>query len=169
MRLSDCDHLKVVGVNPDRRLKPRHNAAAIVCILVAGLIMTGGTGCNSQVAGDSAAADVSRIKALTTFYTSYMNRNGGPPPSEAEFKRYIAEKGEPLLKSSGITADEIFISPRDNEPLVVLYGSAAAKLLNQGVVTYERTGVGGRRLVGYRAGSVNEIAEAEFRKLVPAS
>jgi hypothetical protein len=150
----------------DQRFKPRHRETAVFSTLLAGITIIAIAGCTSQVAED-AAADTSRIKSLTALYTSYMNRQGNPPPNEAEFKRYIADRGEPLLKSLGITADELFTSPRDNQPHVVLYGSEAGKLLNQGVVTYERTGLGGQRLVGYRGGSVNEVDESEFRRLVP--
>ncbi len=128
-------------------------------------------GCSSQEAGTGAAADTSRIKELTTLYTSFMNRNAGrPPATESEFKQYVAERGEPLFKSAGVsTAAELFVSPRDNEPYVILYGNEAAKLISRGIVVHERTGVGVRRLIGYRIGSIEELDEAEFRKLVPAS
>jgi hypothetical protein len=128
-------------------------------------------GCGSQEAGTGAGADPSRIKELATLYTSFMNRHAGrPPATESEFKQYVVERGEPLFKSAGVsTADELFVSPRDNEPYVILYGNEAAKLISRGIVVHERTGVGGRRLIGYRIGSIEELDDAEFRKLVPAS
>jgi hypothetical protein len=133
------------------------------------MLLIAGLGCGSgEVAGD-AAPDDSHIKPLTMLYTSYMNRNGGPPANEADFKAYISQQGGEYLESLGVTADELFVSPRDNEPHVLLYGNEAAKLLNRGIITHERTGVGGRRLVGHRAGFVNEVDETEFRKLVPPS
>jgi hypothetical protein len=103
-------------------------------------------------------------------YASYVHRHAGQPPaSEAEFKRYLAEHGEAMLESEGVTSpEELFLSPRDNEPYVLLYGKDAAKLMRQGIVVHERTGVGGQRLVGYRGGFVNVVGEAEFRRLVPA-
>jgi hypothetical protein len=153
----------------DHGHEPGQLTTAVRCILLTGWVTLSSTGCNSQVSSDNGAADTSRIKALTMLYTSYMNRHGGAPASESEFKRYITETGKPFLESQGIAVDELFVSPRDNQPHVVLYGTEAAKLLNQGVVTYERTGVDGTRLVGYRAGSVNEVDEIEFRKLIPSS
>jgi hypothetical protein len=50
-----------------------------------------------------------------------------------------------------------------------LYGSAAARLLDRGILMHERTGKEGRRLVGYRMGFVEQVDEAEFRKIVPGA
>lgn len=124
-------------------------------------------GCSSG-AGDTSEPDVSRIKQLTALYASYLNRNADrPPASEVEFKRYIAERGDPVLKLADVsTVDELFVSPRDNEPYVLLYGNDAAKLIRRGVVTHEKTGVDGRRLVGHRMGFVDELDDAEFRTLL---
>jgi hypothetical protein len=100
-----------------------------------------------------------------------MNSKGGrPPANQADFKSFISESGDALLKSADVgTVDELFVSPRDNQPYLIAYGSEAAKLISQGgVVIYERNGKDGRRLVGNRGGFVNELDEAEFRKLVPA-
>jgi hypothetical protein len=128
-------------------------------------------GCSTQESGSDGTTDVSRIKEITMLYVSFLNRNSGrPPANEEEFKRYVAERGEPLFNAAGVSsADELFVSPRDNEPYVILYGSDAAKLISKGIVAYERTGVDGRRLVGQRTGSVEELDEAAFRQLVPAS
>jgi hypothetical protein len=138
--------------------------------LVVAVSLIAGSGCNSQQAASDAAPDTSHIKELTMLYAGQMNRNAGrPPASEAEFKRSVAENGAALLDSLGVTVDELFISPRDNQPYVILYGNEAAKLISRGIVTHEQTGVDGRRLVGYRGGYVNEVDEVEFRKLVPAT
>jgi hypothetical protein len=127
-------------------------------------------GCSSHQTRSDAAPDDSHIKPLTMLYVSYMNRSAGRrPANQQEFKNYIAKRGEPLLNSAGISSvEDLFVSPRDNEPYVVLYGNEDSQLISSGVVMHERSGVGGRRLVGYRMGYVNEVDDAEFRKLVPA-
>jgi hypothetical protein len=130
-----------------------------------------GLGCSSQGTGADAAPDTSRIKELAALYSSYMELHGRrPPASEAEFKEFVAKDGAPLLKEAGVSAvDDLFVSPRDNQPYVVHYGQDAAKRLDRGPVIYERNGVNGRRLVGHRLGYVNEVDETEFRELVPAT
>jgi hypothetical protein len=128
-------------------------------------------GCGSRDGMSNASPDDSRIKELTTTYAMYMNLKGArPPANEADFKAFISESGDALLKSAEVgTVDELFVSPRDNEPYVIAYGSEAAKMLSRGgVVIYERSGKDGRRLVGNRGGFVNELDDAEFRRLVPA-
>lgn len=137
----------------------------LCCIACLGLVNV--VGCSSG-ASDTSEPDVSRIKQLTALYASYLNRNADrPPANEGELKQYIAERGDPVLKLAGVsTVDELFVSPRDNEPHVVLYGNEAAKLIRRGVVTHEKTGVNGRRLVGHRMGFVDELDDAEFRTLL---
>src|SRR5688572_10971572 len=106
----------------------------ICCSLIVAL------GCGSQQTGTDAAPDDSRIKQVTTLYASYINSRGGvPPASEAEFKRYVAESGGPLLKAAGVgSVDELMVSPRDNEPYVIFYGKDAAKFIQKGIVAHER-------------------------------
>ncbi len=128
-------------------------------------------GCRSPDGMNNASPDDSRIKELTTTYAMYMNLKGGrPPANEADFKAFISESGDAPLKSAGVgTVEELFVSPRDNELYVIAYGSEAAKRISQGgAVIYERNGKDGRRLVGNRGGFVDELDEAEFRRLVPA-
>jgi hypothetical protein len=73
-----------------------------------------------------------------------------------------------FLEDAGVgAADELFVSPRDNQPYVVYYGNDAAKMLDRGQLIHERNGVNGRRLVGHRLGYVREVDEAEFRELFP--
>ena len=156
------------GANHRCSLEPSSGTKALRYWLLVGLSLSVGLGCASEQAASDAAPDDSRIKPLTSMYAGYTNRNGNPPASEEEFKRFVAESGEPLLKAAEVNSvEELFVSPRDNEPYVILYGTEAAKLINRGIVMHERTGVGGRRLVGFRMGFVKELDEAEFRKLVP--
>jgi hypothetical protein len=76
----------------------RSSCARLLYLLLVGLSLTTGLGCGAQPASSDAAVDISRIKELTTLYVSYLNRNAGrPPASEEVFKRYVAERGEPLF------------------------------------------------------------------------
>jgi hypothetical protein len=62
--------------------------------------------------------------------------------------------------------DDLFVSPHDGERYVVLYGPAP-KTGDASVVAYEKTGVDGKRQVGFLLGNIQEVDEAEFKKLVP--
>ncbi len=60
--------------------------------------------------------------------------------------------------------DQLFLSERDQQPYVVLYGKRPANAND--LVAYEQTGVGGKRLVGYSIGLIAEVDEAQFQELV---
>ena len=72
--------------------------------------------------------------------------------------RYVMDEGHIVVDSF----DELFVSDRDGKPLVVVYGS---RLKDSDVLIYEQTGVNGKRLVGHRIGMVEEVDEAEYKKL----
>ena len=94
---------------------------------------------------------------------------GRPPANEMEFKRFIAEKGAPMLERAGMAnLDELFVSERDGQPFVVIYGKYPPGMTSR-IAAYEQNGVGGKRQVGYSAGAVEQIDETRFRELVPAS
>jgi hypothetical protein len=113
----------------------------------------------------------SNIKPLAMLYGQFMGQHQGrPPASEEEFKKFIETRGMGMLKQFGIpSVDALFISERDKQPYVVLYGELKGPpaLAGQPVCVYERQGVNGRRFVASSLGAVEEVDEARFRKLVP--
>jgi hypothetical protein len=110
-----------------------------------------------------------RMQTLAIGYARYLNRNDGKlPANETELKRFIAIQGMNSLTQRGITnVDELFVSPRDGQPLVVSYGTE--KLVRgftaDPIVAHEQTGVGGRRLVAFPSGAVVELEPEMFHKL----
>jgi hypothetical protein len=88
-----------------------------------------------------------------------MNQ-GRLPRNNEELKAHIRSQG-------GQSVDELFISERDNQPYVILYGKDAANPALGGLIAYEQLGVDGSRYIAYRSGSVEAIDEARFRELVP--
>lgn len=119
----------------------------------------------------SAPMQESNIKPLAMLYGQFMGQHQGrPPSSEEEFKKFIQERGMGILKQFGIpSVDALFISERDKQPYVVIYGEPKGPpaLAGQPVCVYERQGVGGRRYVASSLGAVEEVDEARFRELVP--
>lgn len=89
---------------------------------------------------------------------------GRYPEDEAEFKATIA-KGNPSLDALKVSSlDELFVSERDGQPLVVVYGKAPA---GSDLVVYEQTGVDGLRQVGHRIGMVEEVDASKFAEIAP--
>ena len=137
-------------------------ALALFILVIAGGCWGGGR--------TNQAQEISTLKPLAVYYGKYVSQHGGrPPPSEAEFKAFVKDpkNAESLKLEFQITnVDDMFISPRDHEPYVVIYG----KISTAGgapVVAYEKTGVEGKRFVVNGLGSVEEVDEAKFRNMVP--
>jgi hypothetical protein len=101
-------------------------------------------------------------------YAQATAQNGGrPPASEEQFKKFIAKQGTYMMQSYKLqSTDDVFISERDGQPYVVLYGKPPQGTAS-GLCAYEKTGVDGRRYVGYMLGMIEEVDETRFRELVP--
>lgn len=143
-----------------------HQASpGVLCraMIISCSLMLAGCGGEQQAA---AQRESSHLKPLVVIYGQYLARTGQPPPSEEVFKKFVAERGTPLLTKIGIdVVDDVFVSERDGQPYVVVYGSPPEGLARD-LVAYEQTGVDGKRLVGYSLGLVAEVDEDEFRELV---
>ncbi len=123
------------------------------------------TGCGGSA---PPAAGPSHVKGLAGLYNQATFNLGHRPANEQEFKAALA-KSILNLKLLGVsTIDELFVSERDDQPLVVLYGPPA-KEGDPGVVVYEQQGVDGKRLVGFRAANVEDADAARLKELVPAA
>lgn len=114
---------------------------------------------------------ISTLKPLAILYGQFPGRHGGKPPAnETEFKAYVQEAAPELLKQFGVKdAESLFISARDQKPYVILYGPLTGPPgpAGQPVFAYEQEGVDGKRLVASSLGAVQEVDEAEFKRLVP--
>lgn len=106
------------------------------------------------------------MSVLASLYGGYIaSANGKAPPDEATFKDYIRKHGKAALDAQGIGVDDLFVSLRDQEPLVVLYGDSGRKASANQIVAHEKTGRGGKRYVAFTTGSVVEVASDAFAKL----
>jgi len=136
------------------------------------LLLTVLIGCTSQEAKRTQDAENSHLRWLLRLYALASNEaQGRPPKSEEAFKQYIAgmDAGvrDRLLAGAGVSStDELFISERDGQPYVIIYGKPARKM-DSGVVAYEQQGVNGLRYVGRRVGAGEEVDEQQFNTMVP--
>ena len=144
-------------------MRPSHHRKGMVLALLGAAMLAG---CGGAV--QTGAKQISHVHALTTLYFRATSALGRAPASEQEFKEAI-NQGKVDLSVLGVSnIDELFVSDRDGQPIVVVYGKDA-KGKTPDVVAYEQTGVDGVRLVGNRAGQVTEVDAAEFAKLVPSA
>jgi hypothetical protein len=110
-----------------------------------------------------------RMQSLAILYASYLNHNGGKlPASETELKNFMLATGKTYLAERGINKiDDLFVSQRDGQPLVVSYG--AHKLVRgftaDPIVAHEKAGLNGMRLVAFPSGAVLELDTEMFSKL----
>jgi len=115
-------------------------------------------------------AEETRLSKLARVYGHYeRTKRKGPPPNVDALKEYVRSLSADDLKSIGLETsdvDQIFISSRDNEPFVYRKPPGGVPLPTT-VVFYEKTGKSGKRYVAYPMGKVEEVDEAEFKKLVP--
>jgi len=61
----------------------------------------------------------------------------------------------------------LFVSTRDNQPLVFIYGINADPRRQSTIIGYEHSAVDGMRTVGYRYGTVELVDHARFTELMP--
>lgn len=120
------------------------------------------SGCGSA---ESKNGGLSRVNLLSMLFTKVSSDLGHEPTNEEQFKQGIANSGTPLERLEVASVDELFISERDGQPLVVVYGPRPK---GSDVIIYEQTGVDGKRQVAHRIGTVEEVDSARFAELVPA-
>jgi hypothetical protein len=126
-------------------------------------------GCGKDDALSSPTA--ARLKGLSTMYLDYIVAKGGPPTSEAELKKHMRTIDQIQLSLAGFERskiDEAFISQRDNEPFVVVYNVAAGTLgaKDGPVVAYEKTGVGGKKLVADVSTNLFHVNDARLQEML---
>jgi hypothetical protein len=137
---------------------PRHFA------LIATLIAVAGCGPSAEEAMEK---ETSHLRLLAHYYIRSISDTGRRPKNEQELKDYISKNAQETLQRLGVeSVDAVFVSERDGQPFVVLYGPKPQGATVD-VVAYEKTGVDGKRQVATSLGPIREVDEAGFRELVP--
>ena len=104
-------------------------------------------------------------------YLDYAAAKGGGPPNEEEIKKHLRRVEKFVLQGNGVdpnAIDATFVSERDKEPFVVLYGVGISQISGTSapVVAYEKTGVGGKRLVAFANTKLDHVDEAKLQELI---
>jgi hypothetical protein len=142
----------------------------IGCALLTATLVSA-PGCGPAVDQTARQTEDSNIKRLAILYGRFLGPNRGrPPQDEAAFKRYLNSLSPDYLESLGVTSiEDLFVSERDGQAYVVTYGKLGPPVESFGgqVTMYEQQGLEGKRFVADELGTVRELAEEEFRALIP--
>jgi len=136
-------------------------------LLIVGLLVCAGCGGSDALKSPTAA----RLKGLATMYLDYAAAKGSGPPSEEEFRKHLRRVEGFVLQMNGVdpkAIDATFISERDKEPFVVLYGVGIGQISGTSapVVAYEKTGVSGKRLVAFANTKLDHVDEARLHEVI---
>jgi hypothetical protein len=139
-----------------------------VCGLLPALALVFIAGCGEDPLKSAAAR---RLKGLATMYLDYAAAKGGGPPNEEAFKKHLNMVEKFVLSGNGVdpsAINEAFISPRDNQPWVILYGVGIGRISGDSapLVAYEKTGVKGKHLVAFANTKLDYVDENGLKELL---
>jgi hypothetical protein len=133
------------------------------------LVALAAPGCGSDELNSPTAV---RLRGLANLYLDCaVSRNGKGPANEQAFKKHIRGLPEFVVRPSGVDPDDVdaaFVSERDQEPIVVLYGITISQISATAgpLVAHEKHGKNGKRLVAFANAKVEHVDEARFQELV---
>jgi len=113
-----------------------------------------------------------RLRGIAPYYLDLtFARNGKGPANEHELKRHLRKQERTDLISNGIDPQTIdstlFVSDRDQEPFVVLYGQSITRITADSapLVAYEKTGKDGKRIAVLANSKLRLVDEAGLQAL----
>jgi hypothetical protein len=112
-----------------------------------------------------------RLKGLATMYLDCVATKGNSPANEAELKKHMRRIDAIQLNMVGFQRDKIdeaFVSLRDNQPFEMVYGVTPGTLgaKDAPIVAYEKTGVGGKKLVVNLSTHVAYVTEQQLQDML---
>ena len=99
------------------------------------------------------------LRQINKTYWTHLGYHGTPPKPE-DLRNDV--EGLHAL-DMGRPADEAMVSPRDNQPFVIIYGADDTTPKNA-ILAYEQQGAGGTRWVVTMDQDIKELTDDEFKK-----
>lgn len=101
-------------------------------------------------------------------------QQGNAPKTIQDLRKFVEAKTTPeqLARLKVATFDELFTSPRDNKPFVLVsYDKFPTFVAGQQppLVLYEATAQDDKRSVAFLGGNTRTLDETEFQKILPTS
>jgi hypothetical protein len=124
-------------------------------------------GCGPTVPYREQPSAEARIQKLASLSSAYAVQQKKKPASIDELKAWAKKLDKTELARLGIEDPEsAFVSPRDNEPYVLVKSAGSGP---GDVLAYEKTGAGGKHYVVTPMGSAFELDKAELKRRVPSA
>ena len=137
-------------------------------LLVLGMLAASGCSAADELNTPTAA----RLRGIATYYLDLtFARNGKGPANEQELKRHLRKQERTDLISNGIDPQAIdstlFVSDRDQEPFVVLYGQSITRISADSapLVAFEKTGKDGKRIAVLANSKLRLVDDAGLQAL----
>lgn len=132
-------------------------------LVLAGLSLFG-----SACSGGGENISVSHLGLIAQSYEQFRTRNRGKAPQDVAELKAFAE-GSNLLSSNGISRfDELLLSERDSQPLVLCFGKDLIRSRGRTIIGYEAAGKENERLIAFEGGVVEAYDPQEFARLIPS-
>jgi hypothetical protein len=114
-----------------------------------------------------------KMQGLANAYLDHVVGANGAPADEAALKKHMRSLRASVqydYKIDPNNVDASFVSERDQQPLVVIYGQGIGRISGDSkqVVAHEQTGKNGKRLVVFVSTKVDHVDEAELERLKSA-
>ncbi|MEO2045870.1 MAG: hypothetical protein ABGX16_04785 [Pirellulales bacterium] len=139
----------------------------LTTVVVMGLSVCGGVllpGCNSKITSEADTASA-QFRLLGRMYGEYLAIHRGiAPPDEKSFTKFLQSHNDRLAQADISQVGELLVSPRDGQPLTVLYGKQSIAEGPGGLpwAAFEQTGLAGKRCaIGARV-TVEEMEQERF-------
>jgi hypothetical protein len=127
-------------------------------------------GCSGGPRKDDLAPEEKHVLKVASLYNDFRAGHQGKAPRDAqELKDWAKNLKKEELTNRGIEdLDKVFVSPRDNQPYVLVKPEApmGPRGTPPMVWVYEKTGVDGKRMAAGAMGNAFEMDEDQFKKYV---
>jgi hypothetical protein len=132
-----------------------------------GLLIPFVIGCGPNLPDRVQPSAEARIAKLASICSKYATKQRKKPASIDELKSWAKQLSKPELEQLGLEdPDTAFVSPRDNQPYVLVKTPGAGP---GDVIAYERTGQGGMHYIVTPYGRAFELDDAELKRRVPSA
>lgn len=126
-------------------------------------------GCDAAKTSGGRETQTSHLRLLISLHNYATSELGRAPKNQEEFQEFIQQKCQQTLEQSEIASvEDLFVSERSGQPLVVIYGPRP-KSVSPDVVAYEQEPTDGMRQVGFSLGRIQKVNQTQFLELVPVA